>query len=44
MRYAERTIAELKKEKDYCDPVGFVIVRNEKDEVILWVPFLPACA
>jgi hypothetical protein len=44
MRYAERTIAELKKEKDYCDPVGVVIVRNEKDEVILSAPFLPACA
>jgi hypothetical protein len=24
--------------------MGFVIVKNEKDEVILSVPFLPACA
>jgi hypothetical protein len=44
LRYAERTIAELRKEKDYFDSMGIVIVKNEKDEVILSVPFLPACA
>ncbi|SRR5258708_4405060 len=42
--YAERTIAEMQMKKDYRDPAGLVIVRNEKNEVILWVPFLPACA
>jgi hypothetical protein len=44
LRYAERTIAELRREKGYFDSMGFVIVKNEKDEVILSVPFLPACA
>jgi hypothetical protein len=44
LRYAERAIAELRKETGYCDPTGFVIVRNAKKEAILSVPFLPACA
>lgn len=44
LRHAERTIAELQKEKGYHDPTGFVIVRNDKNETILSVPFLPACA
>jgi len=44
LRFAERTIAELRKETGYCDPAGFVIVRNAKNEAILSVPFLPACA
>jgi hypothetical protein len=44
LRYAEHTIAELQKEKGYCDPASIVIVRNENDEAILSVPFLPACA
>ena len=44
LRHAERTIAELQMEKSNFDPMGFVIVRNEKNEVILSVPFLPACA
>ena len=44
LRYAERTISELQKEKGYIDSTGFVIVKNEKNEVILSVPFLPACA
>jgi hypothetical protein len=44
LRYAERTIAELRKERGYCDPAGLVIVRNAKNEAILSVPFLPACA
>jgi hypothetical protein len=43
LRHAERTIAELQKEKGFV-PEGFVIVRNEKNEAILAVPFLPACA
>jgi hypothetical protein len=43
LRYAERTITELQKEKGYS-PIGFVIVRNEMNEAILSVPFLPACA
>jgi hypothetical protein len=44
LRYAERTIAELQKEKGYRDPAGFIIVKNEENETILSVPFLPACA
>ena len=44
LRYAERTIAELQKKKDYFDSSGRIIVKNEKDETILSVPFLPACA
>jgi hypothetical protein len=44
LRHAERTIAELQTEKINFDPMGFVIVRNEMNEVILSVPFLPACA
>ena len=44
LRFAERTIAELQKEKGYRDPAGLIIVRNEKNETILSVPFLPACA
>ena len=44
LRYAERTIAELQKEKGYIDSMGFVIVKDEKNEVILSIPFLPACA
>jgi hypothetical protein len=44
LRHAECTIAELRKEKGYFDSMGSVIVKNEKDEVILSVPFLPACA
>jgi len=44
LRYAERTIAELQKERGYFVPSGYVIVRNAKNEAILSVPFLPACA
>jgi hypothetical protein len=44
LRHAERIIAELQKERKYVDPMGFVIVRNERNETILSVPFLPACA
>lgn len=44
LRHAERTIAELQMEKSNFDPTGFVIVRNEKNEIILSLPFPPACA
>jgi hypothetical protein len=44
LRYAESMIAELQKEKGYRDPAGFIVVRNEENETILSVPFLPACA
>jgi len=44
LRHAERTIAELPREKGNFDSMGLVIVKNEKDEVILSVPFLPARA
>jgi hypothetical protein len=42
--YAVRIIAEFQEKKGRLDTTGFVIVRNEKNEVILSVPFLPACA
>lgn len=44
LRYAECTIAELQKKKGYRDLARFIIVRNEKNEMVLSVPFLPACA
>lgn len=44
LRYAERTIAKLQNEQGCDDLAGFVIVRNEKNETALSVPFLPACA
>jgi hypothetical protein len=44
LRHAERTIAELRRERGHSDPTGFVIVRNAKNEAVLSVPFLPACA
>jgi hypothetical protein len=44
LHYAERTIAELQNGKGRFDSMGYVIVKNEKDEVVLSVPFLPACA
>jgi uncharacterized protein DUF6894 len=44
LRHAELIIAELQREKSFFDPMGFVIVRSENNEVILSVPFLPACA
>jgi hypothetical protein len=44
LRYAERTIAELRRERGHSDPTRFVIVRNAKNEAVLSVPFLPACA
>lgn len=44
LRFAERMIAELRKEKGYFNSIGYVTVKNEKKEVILSVPFLPACA
>lgn len=44
LRYAELIIAELQKEKGCFDSMGLVIVKNEMDEVILSIPFLPACA
>jgi hypothetical protein len=42
--YAVRIISEFQKKKGRLDTTGFVIVRNEKNEVILSVPFFPACA
>ena len=44
LRYAERIIDELQREKGHFNSMGNVVVKNEKDEVILSVPFLPACA
>ena len=44
LRHAEHAIAELHKAEGYSDPTGSLTVRNEKNESVLSVPFLPACA
>lgn len=45
LRHAERKISELRKRtRGRGDLEGIVIVRNEKHETVLCVPFLPACA
>jgi hypothetical protein len=42
--YAERTIERLRKENGYEDPGLMMFVRNESQEIVLSIPFLPACA
>jgi hypothetical protein len=45
LRHAERKILALRKQVEVRrDVEGAVIVRNEKHETVLCVPFLPACA
>jgi hypothetical protein len=41
---AERTIESLRKENGYDDPALMMLVRNEKQQIVWSIPFLPACA
>jgi hypothetical protein len=44
LSYAERTIESLRKESGYDDPGLMMFVRNERQQIVLSIPFLPACA
>ena len=44
LSYAERAIESLRKEHGYDDPGLMMLVRNERQQTALWIPFLPACA
>ena len=44
LHHAEHAIAELHKKEGYSDPTGLFVVKNERNESVLSVPFLPACA
>ena len=44
LSYAERTIESLRKENGYNDPRLMMFVRNERQQIVLSIPFLPACA
>jgi hypothetical protein len=41
---AERTIESLRKENGYDDPALMMLVRNEKQQIVWSISFLPACA
>jgi hypothetical protein len=44
LSYAERTIESLRNENGYDDPGLMMLVRNERQQIVLSIPFLPACA
>jgi hypothetical protein len=44
LSYAEHTILELQKEGGYDDPAMTMIVRNDADQMVWSIPFLPAYA
>jgi hypothetical protein len=44
LSYAERTIRELQKEGEYRPPGPMMIVMDEARQVVLTLPFSPACA
>jgi hypothetical protein len=44
LSYAERAIESLRKENGYDDPGLMMLVRNERQQIVLSIPFLPACA
>jgi hypothetical protein len=44
LNYADRFIRELKEERRYNDPNLMVIVRDRMKQVVLSIPFFPACA
>ena len=44
LSYAERTVESLRKENGYDDPGLMMLVRNERQQIVLSIPFLPACA
>jgi hypothetical protein len=44
LSYAERTIRESQKEGEYRPPGPTMIVMDEARQVVLTLPFSPACA
>jgi hypothetical protein len=44
LSYAERTIENLRNENGYNDLGLMMLVRNERRQIVLSIPFLPACA
>jgi hypothetical protein len=44
LSYAERTIRELQKGGEYRPPGPMMIVTDEARQVVLTLPFSPACA
>ena len=44
LNYADRLIRQLKDAGGYSDPNLMVIVRDGMKKVVLWIPFLAACA
>ena len=44
LSYAERTIRELRGEGSYDDRLLIMIVKDESNQTVLSLPFLPACA
>jgi hypothetical protein len=44
LSYAERTINELQSESKYDDPGLMMIVEDESRQIVLALPFVPACA
>jgi hypothetical protein len=44
LSYAERTIRELQMEGEYRPPGPMMIVMDEARQVVLTLPFSPACA
>ena len=44
LSYAERTIRELQEEGEYRPPGPMMIVMDEARQVVLTLPFSPACA
>jgi hypothetical protein len=44
LSYAERIVESLRKESGYNNPGLMMFVRNERQQIVLSIPFLPACA
>jgi len=42
--HAEHTIRELRGEGGYDDPLLMLVVKDDNDQTVLSLPFLPACA
>jgi hypothetical protein len=40
----DRIVESLRKENGYNDPGLMMFVRNERQQIVLSIPFLPACA
>jgi hypothetical protein len=44
LSYAERIVESLRQESGYNNPGLMMFVRNERQQIVLSIPFLPACA